>query len=69
VDIPMKIRLAQTYAKISASEMCRRYGTSPQAFSQRMETGKFSTAELEKIAECCGAKFVCYFEFPDGTKI
>jgi len=69
MDIPTKIKLAETYAKISEAELARRIGTSPQAFGQRMKTGKFSSADLEKIAEALGAELVCGFKFPDGTEI
>ena len=66
----MKIRLAETYAKISEAELARRFGTkSQQAFAQRMKTGKFTAAELEQIAEALGAKFEYGFIFPDGTRI
>ena len=67
--IPTKIKLAETYAKVSESELARRVGTSPQAFGQRMKTGKFSSADLEKIANALGAELVCVFKFPDGTEI
>ncbi|HCS73039.1 MAG TPA: XRE family transcriptional regulator [Clostridiales bacterium] len=69
MDIPTKIRLAETYAKISEAELARRLGTTSQAFGQRMKTGKFSSEELVKIAEALGAEFVFTFHFPDGTKI
>ena len=67
MDIPMKIRLAETYANISEAELAR--CKSQQAFVQRMKTGKFSSQELDQIAESLGAKFECSFTFPDGTKI
>ena len=69
VDIPTKIRLAETYAKISEAELARRVGTSPQAFGQRMKTGRFSSADLDQIAGCLGAEVVVNFRFPDGTEI
>ena len=69
MDIPTKIKLAETYAKISEAELARRYGASSQAFGQRMKTGKFTSQELEKIAEALGAEFVYCFRFPDGTEI
>lgn len=69
MDIPTKIKLAETYAKISEAELARRLGTTSQAFGQRLKTGKFTSAELEKIADALGAKFSCCFEFPDGTDI
>lgn len=69
MDIPTKIKLATTYAKISESELSRRIGTTSQAFSQRLKTGKFSSSDLDNIAKAVGAEFECAFKFPDGTKI
>lgn len=69
MDISKKIKLAETYASIRESELSRKLGTSPQAFGQRMKTGKFTSVELEDIASALGAEYVCYFKFPDGTKI
>lgn len=69
VDIAMKIRLAETASGKSEAELARLLGTSPQAFGQRVKTGRFSSDDLEKIAAALGAKYVCYFEFPDGTQI
>lgn len=69
MDISKKISLATKFVGISESELARRLETSPQAFGQRMKTGKFSSADLEKIAASLGAEYVCYFKFPDGTEI
>ncbi len=69
MDIPTKIKLAETYAKMSEAEVARKLGTSSQAFGQRLKTGKFTSAELERIADALGAEFVCCFRFPDGTEI
>lgn len=70
MDIPMKIKLAETYAKISEAELARRFGyKSQQAFLQRMKTGKFTTEELDRIAHALGAEFEYSFVFPDGTTI
>lgn len=69
MDISTKIKLAETYANISEAELSRRIGTTSQAFGQRIKTGKFSSADLEKIARALGAEFVCKFVFPDGTEI
>ena len=54
---------------MSEAEIARKLGKSSQAFGQRIKTGKFTSSELEQIAEAMGAKFVCYFEFPDGEKV
>ncbi len=69
MDISTKIKLATTYAKISEAELARRIGTTSQAFGQRLKTGKFSSADLNNISEALGAKFICKFQFPDGTEI
>lgn len=69
MDIPTKIKLAETYANISEAELSRRIGTTSQAFSQRMKTGKFSSSDLDNIAKALGAEFVCNFVFADGTEI
>ena len=70
MDIPMKIKLAETYAKISEAELARRLGyNSQQAFVQRMRTGKFTSQELEQIAAAMGAKFEYSFVFEDGIKV
>lgn len=37
--------------------------------NERIKTGKFPTSDLERIAEALGAKYVSYFEFPDGTQV
>lgn len=69
MDIPTKIKLAEAYAKISESELARRLNTSPQAFGQRMKTGRFTSSELEQVAEALGAEFVFSFRFPNGDEI
>lgn len=40
-----------------------------QNISTRIKREKFTDDELEKIAKSIGAKYKCYFEFEDGTKI
>ena len=69
MDIPTKIKMAETYAGIKEAELARRLETSSQAFGQRMKTGRFSSDDLEKIASALGAEFVCFFRFPDGTDV
>lgn len=64
-----KIKMALAYKNMSESELARQFGSSPQAFNQRMKTDKFTTADLERIATILGAKYIFAFEFEDGTKI
>ena len=69
MTVPQKIKMALAYKGISESELARALGTSPQAFNQRMKTGKFSSADLDEIASALGAEFYCCFRFPDGTEV
>lgn len=70
MDIVKKIRLSQTYAEVNEAELSRRLGYNSQAaFASRMRTGKFTSAELAAIAEALGAKYECWFVFPDGTRL
>jgi hypothetical protein len=69
MTIPMKIKLAETYAQVRETELARRIGTSPQNLGQRLKVGRFTTQELEDIASALGAEFRFSFRFPDGTEI
>lgn len=69
MTIVKKIKMAEAFTGITESELARRIGTSPSALNQRMKTGKFTSEELLNIADALGARFVCYLEFPDGTRI
>ncbi len=69
MTLPQKIKMALAYKNISESELARLIGTSPQAFNQRMKTGKFTTEEMDAIAAAIGASYYFGFEFKDGTKI
>ena len=66
---PQKIKMALVYKGMKESELARALNTSPSAFNQRMKTGKFTSDEMEKIAEAIGAKYFFGFEFEDGTRI
>ncbi len=68
MDIPTKIRTACAAIRISEAELARRIGSSPSAFHQRLNTGKFNSTDLEKIAEALGAEFVCFFQFSNGDR-
>ena len=69
MTISQKIKMALAYKGMSEADLARAVGTSPKAFNQRMKTGKFSTDEMNKIAEALEADYYFGFEFKDGTKI
>lgn len=64
-----KIKMVLSYKEMSEAELARALGTTPQAFNQRMKTDKFTTEELERIAEILGATYNFHFDFEDGTQI
>lgn len=69
MTVLQKIKMALAYKGMSESELARAIGTSPQAFNQRMKTGKFSSEDLEKIAEAMDAEYFFGFKFEDGTQV
>ncbi|MBQ9436773.1 MAG: XRE family transcriptional regulator [Lachnospiraceae bacterium] len=69
MTVPQKIKMALAYKGMSESELARALGKSPQAFNQRMKTGKFSTEDMERIAAAMEAEYFFGFQFKDGTKI
>ena len=64
-----KIKMALAYKNMSESELARRFNITPQAFNQRLKRDKFSSKDMERIADILDAKYIAVFEFPDGTKI
>lgn len=54
---------------ISVSELARLYGSSPQAFSQKMKREHFTPDELKKIAKSVNCKFESSFILSDGDKV
>lgn len=63
-----KIKQCMKYLKVSQDELATKIDTTQNAFSHRLKTDKFSSAELEKIAKALDCEYISYFEFPDGTK-
>lgn len=54
---------------ISVSELARLYGSSPQAFSQKLKREGFTPAELKDIAKAAGCKYESSFLLPNGEKV
>lgn len=67
IDEQLKILAVKTGMNIS--EMARRLGKSPQAFSQKIKRGTFTLDELNEIALATGSKLECAFVMPNGEKI
>lgn len=69
MTLNQRIKASCALREISVAELGRRIGLSQSNFFQRLQKGKFTQEELEKIAEALECKYVSYFEFEDGTKI
>ena len=64
-----QIKILCIKLNISVSELARLYGTSPQAFSQKMKREGFTPADLKKVAEAAGCKYEGSFILPDGGRV
>lgn len=69
MTMEQKISMALAYKGMSQASLARAMGTTPSNFNQKLKRGTFTVEELERIAECLGAKYSFGFEFEDGTKI
>ena len=69
ISVKDQIKAACDVAGITITELGKRMGMSQPLISSRLNTGKFSKEEYEKMADILGCKFVFRFEFPDGTII
>lgn len=69
MEIGKLIKCCLSYKEMSMAELADKLGVTQQNVSQRLKVGKFTTNELNKIAEKMGAEYHAYFLFPDGTKI
>ena len=63
------IEMGVAYCGITNSELARRLGWSPQLLNKRLNTGKFTVEEWEKIANALGAEARVGFLFPGGKEI
>lgn len=69
INTQEKIKRAMKHAKVSQQAIANKFGITQGAFSQRLQTGKFSDEEMKVIADVLGAKYFSGFEFPDGKEI
>lgn len=63
------IEMGIAYCGITNAELARRLGWSPQLLNKRLNTGKFTVEEWQRIAEALGAEYRATFIFPDGKSV
>lgn len=64
-----QIRILCIKMSTNVSELARRYGTSPQAFSQKMLREGFTPAEMNRIASVLGCEYESSFVLSSGEKV
>lgn len=69
INTQEKIKRAMKHAKVSQQTIANKFGITQGAFSQRLQTGKFSDEEMKMIADVLGAKYFSGFKFSDGEEI
>ena len=67
--ISEQIKILCVRANISAAELARRMGQSPQNFSAKMKRESFTISDLEKMAEAVHARFERNFVLFNGEKV
>lgn len=68
-NIRRRIRAACDLAGITVTELGEKMGLSQPALSQKLNNGRFTKSDLERIAAILGCEYICYFEMANGTKI
>lgn len=69
VAVSEQIKILCIKLGISVSELARKSGSSPQAFSQKMKREGFTPAELKELAKAAGCKYEGSFILPDGDRV
>ena len=69
MTVKQLIDMACAYSGMSKADLARNAGWSPQTLSNRINTGKYSMEDWEKIGNALGASVKIVIEFPDGKRI
>lgn len=64
-----QIKILCIKLNISVSELARRCGTSPQAFSQKMKREGFTPEELKMVAASVDCDYESSFILPNGDRV
>ena len=69
MTVQQLIKMALAYQGMSEAELARNLGTTPNAFNNKMQRGKFSVEDLKEIAKALGGEYFFGIRFPDGKEI
>lgn len=69
MNISEQIKVLCVRSNISAAELARRIGTTPQNLSNKMKRESFKISDLETIAKAVNCRFERNFVTDSGEKI
>ncbi len=69
MNLSEQIKILCVRTNISAAELARRMGQSPQNFNAKLKRESFTISELEQMAEAVDAKFERNFVLYNGEKV
>lgn len=69
MSVSEQIKILCVKLNISVSELARKSGSSPQAFSQKMKREGFTPNELKELAAVAGCEYETSFILPGGDKV
>jgi len=69
INISQMIYTAASFSNTNLTEVARRIGMDPSNLRKKIRRNTLKPFELVKIAKALGAEYVCYYVFPNGSKI
>lgn len=64
-----KLISALGYSGFTQTKLAEALNTSKANLNKKIKRNTLTPEDMQQIADIIGAKYVYYFEFPDGTKI
>lgn len=69
MTVAEQVKILCVRQNISAAELARRLGMSPQNLNAKLKRDTFSVYDMERIAEAAGAGFRCEFVLENGETV
>ena len=69
MDAAKKVRMLMANNNLTASKLAEMAGMTQSNLSKKLKSNTFSVNDMNRIAECVGAKFEGFFKLEDGTKV
>ena len=69
MTVAEQVKILCVRQNISAAELARRLGTSPQNLNAKLKRDTFSVYDMERIAEATGTVLRCEFVLENGETV